>query len=150
MKTTTKTLLRWTLLILMGICAINLIELTIFAQDAATNAPTAGSGDGMLPIFQKLKAVEFLLIPAVTVLIQLLRKFIPQIPASVWPWAAPFIGAILDYAASKAGLWTGNVVVGAMFGGLATWFHQLDKQSVNLLAKITPTSSDTVEPPGPQ
>lgn len=121
------------LLCLLGLCMTTLVLAQ--TNDPGTNAPPS---NGVLPIFQQLKPIEFLLIPAVTILIQALRKFIPAIPDKIWPWVAPLIGAILDFVASKAGWWTGNVAVGAMLGGLGTWFHQLDKNSVNLLEKIMP------------
>lgn len=128
------------LTIIVGFIAFDMLSAVAIAQDIATNTPPDAGNVPALDIFKQLKPVEFLLIPLVTVVIQGARKFIPQIPDAVWPWVAPFIGAILDYTASKAGLWTGNAAVGAMLGGLGTWFHQLDKNSVNVLEKIMPTS----------
>jgi hypothetical protein len=140
MNTTTKNILRLAACFLLGIFMLNLMSLIAIAQ-VATNAPPTGDAGPSLEIFKTLKPIEFLLIPLVTVLIQAARKFIPKIPSAVWPWAGPFIGAILDYVATKAGLWTGNVAVGAMLGGLATWLHQLDKNSVNVLGKLLPPAS---------
>jgi hypothetical protein len=148
MKTSMKNTVRLVLLALVAIFVWDLTCAIAFAQAVATNevvVPGADSGQP-LAIFTQLKPIEFLLIPAVTVLIQLLRKFIPKIPASWWPIVAPFIGATLDYAASKAGLWTGNVAIGAMLGGLGTWFHQLDKNTVDVLSNLLPSSSPPADP----
>lgn len=143
MNKTLKNVLRFTLLVLLGLMVLDLACMMAIAQEV-TNTPPVPVPDGpTLDIFKQLKPLEFLLIPAVTVLIQAARKFIPQIPDALWPWVAPFVGALLDYLASKAGLWTGNVAIGMMLGGLGTWFHQLDKNSVNVLAKLLPPAPKT-------
>lgn len=149
MKTMTKNTLRLLMFTVLGILMFNILSFIAIAQDVSTNLPpAAGSGTvAPLEIFAKLKGLEFLLIPLVTVLIQAARRYIPQIPDAIWPWVGPFIGAILDYAATKAGLWTGNLAVGAMLGGLATWFHQLDKNSVNVLGRMLPPASAPPTPP---
>lgn len=100
-------------------------------------------------IFQILKPLQFLLIPLVTVLIQLARKFIPMIPDTYWPFVAPFLGATLDYIAGQTGLWTGNAAVGAMLGGLGTWFHQFQKQAGDPLGKLIPDAAPAKPDNGP-
>jgi hypothetical protein len=149
MKTNTKQLLRGLFLALIYVFVLDLAW-TVMAQTNAsgTNAPP-DTGSGTLPIFNTLKPLEFLLIPAVTVLIQLVRKFVPQIPDNAWPWVAPFIGAILDYVGSKAGIWTGNVAVGAMLGGLGTWFHQINRTVGDPLGNILPPANSKTPPPAP-
>jgi hypothetical protein len=151
MKISTKQVVRWFLLTLVIVLMFDLAWSALAQTNVSgsgTNAPpNTGSGGGVLSIFSQLSGWEFLLIPFCTVLIQAVRKFVPQIPSNVWPWVAPFIGAILDYLGSKVGIWTGNVAVGAMFGGLATWFQQLDKQSVGFLDRILPPASS--QPPSP-
>lgn len=129
-----KTLTRLTILSLLTLL-IMLVASVCHAQDTNSVPVTPPA---VTHFFEIIKPFEFLLIPIVTVFIQLVRKFVPQIPSGVWPYAAPFIGALLDWLATKMGLWSGNPMIGAMLGGLATWFHQADKQGPDVLSKMLP------------
>lgn len=100
-------------------------------------------------IFSVLKPLQFLMIPLVTVVIQLARKWVPMIPDTYWPFISPFLGATIDYIAGAAGLWTGNAAVGALFGGLGVWFHQLQKQAGDPLSKLIPDNKPVVPDSGP-
>lgn len=123
------------------IVSLCLLAMAVFAQtgiatnqgvrldNTFTNAVPAPTPARVTHFFQAVKPAEFLLIPTVIVLIMLIKKWIPKIPGAAWPYLAPFIGALLDYAATNFGLWSGNAGVGAMFGGLAVWFHQLGTQT---------------------
>lgn len=103
------------------------------AVEAGTNAPgIIGDPNATAPgvsLPKVLQPLQFLIIPLVTVIIMGVKKLVPKIPPVAWPFVAPFIGALLDYAAAKAGWVTGSPVVGAMLGGLGTWFHQTGSQT---------------------
>ncbi len=65
-----------------------------------------------------------MLLPITLVLVAAIKKWVTFIPDKALPWVAPVIGGLLDMAAEKFGLWTGNPAIGAAMGGLATWAHQ--------------------------
>ena len=67
-----------------------------------------------------------------------MKTWVPKIPANFFPWISPILGGLLDYAATQAGLWTGSGEVGLMMGGLATWFHQTGRQTIELLDSSAP------------
>jgi hypothetical protein len=135
------TRIRSTILTTVLLTALALSIMVVASAFGQTNLLPGLPGQPSIPapasaLLKQLQPVQFLLVPATTVLITVFRRFIPKIPSQAWPFVAPFIGATLDYAAGKAGLWTGNAAVGAMLGGLGTWFHQLDKQTLGLTDKI--------------
>ena len=72
---------------------------------------------------------QALLVPVCLVLTNLVKKYVAFIPDNALPFVAPVLGGLLDMAATKFGLWSGNVAVGATMGALATWFHQAYNQN---------------------
>lgn len=101
----------------------------VFLAAGVSAQPT--NGVDVLPADQKvrdfflgLSAWQFLLAPVVGILMQGVKNGLKMISPKFIPWLGPLVGAVLDYAAAKAGFWTGNGSVGAMMGGLATWAHQ--------------------------
>lgn len=106
-----------------------LLLLALLAAPLALLAQTNGvaitpADEKIADIFSKLSAWQFLLVPTVMALVQALKTWVPLIPSRFLPWVAPFIGAALDYAASKAGFWTSDPAIGALIGGAAVWAHQ--------------------------
>ena len=84
---------------------------------------------------------QFILVPIVLVIVQFFKHVIPNVPAAVWPYASPVVGALLDWIAIEAGWWTGNPTIGAMLGGLSSWFYTAIKPT-GLLS----SSSDLAKP----
>ena len=92
-----------------------------------------------------LSLAKLMIVPVAATIIQGLKVWIPKIPGGVWPILAPVVGMLIDFLASKVGLWTGNVMVGLMFGGLATWFYQLDKSTVGVMAGTNPPEAQSAQ-----
>lgn len=86
---------------------------------------------------------ELLITPLTLILLSALRQVVPRIPGPVVVILAPAIGAGLDLLGSYSGAWESSGAAGAALGGLATWFHQLGKQTSQQLK--VPQPSD----PGP-
>ena len=120
---------------LLIFCAASVIAQTTTNIPPADN-PVVDANDQTIRAFlTKYSLVKLLIVPFVTILVMAVRRWIGYIPDQVWPWATPIIGALLDYAGSKAGFWTDNVTVGAAMGGLATWFHQIGAQTREVTKK---------------
>lgn len=116
------------------LCLGLVLSINLAAQstnDVPVKPPTA-TDEAIRGWFSQFSAWQMFLVPAVTVLIMGFRKVVAIVPDQLWPWLAPFIGAGLDYAASMAGFWTGSGQVGLLMGGLAVWFSQLGKQTLEL------------------
>lgn len=103
-----------------------------FGLYAQTNGvPTTGS----LPSLASLPTwLQGLVVPATLVIASLLKKYVPRIPANALPFIVPFIGAGVDILLDLVGLWgnqglANSAIAGAALGGLATWLHQMGKQS---------------------
>jgi hypothetical protein len=99
-------------------------------NDISTNLPSLIPGDvsGKIVAFRKLISPwEFVLVPLVTGVVQALKNLIPKIPATVWPWVAPALGALFDWLAIEAGWWTGNPLVGTVLGSTGTWLYTIAK-----------------------
>lgn len=114
-----------------------LLPLAILAQ---TNEFTV-EDEKIRDVLGKYSMVKIFIVPAVTVLVMALRKWVGLIPDQAWPWLAPFIGVGLDFLASKFGFWTGSVEAGAAMGGLAVWFSQLGKQTREALTDGASTTA---------
>jgi len=123
---------------LIVVAGLAVLILSAFGQGAEA-APMAVADEKVRGFFDAFTAWKFLLVPIVTILIQAVRKWIPKIPPNYFPWIAPIIGGLLDYGASKAGIWTGSGEIGLMCGGLATWFHQTGRQTAELISPPEPT-----------
>jgi hypothetical protein len=130
-----------------------LIPLFVIAAD--TNAPAVNIDAKITNWFSGFAYWSWLLIPATTAFIEAFKKYVVRIP-SVWqPILAPFIGAGLDFLAQKAGLWTGSLATGALFGMAGVWFHQLGTQVTinnqavdnNTANTVTKTTTKTTTPP---
>jgi len=98
--------------------------------------------DKIIAFRKLLSPWEFMLVPLATAIIQILKMWIPKIPVTLWPWAAPVLGAGLDYLAIQTGLWTGNPIVGAVFGSMGTWLYTVAKPTGWL-----PSSTELAKPP---
>lgn len=107
-------------LALLALFALALFPVTLFAQDPDFSPPD----EAIRNTIAGLNYWKFLLVPASLVIVMAVKWLFGRIPDKLLPWIAPFIGAFLDLAASKAGFWTGDAGIGATMGGLATWFHQ--------------------------
>lgn len=123
------------------ILAMILIGWAALALAQTTNLPPVNPVDdeavkGFIDGFPWLK---LLIVPVTIVLVMALKKMVGAIPVQIWPWVTPFLGTLIDYLASKTGIWTGSVEAGTLMGGLAVWLHQL----------ITQTKSIATEGPKP-
>ncbi len=112
----TKTILR-----LLWCIAALFVSVSAFGQ--GTNAPT-GIDATIASGVAKFSYWQTMLLPITLVIVMAVKKWVSFIPDKALPWVAPVIGGLLDMAAEKFGLWTGNPAIGAAMGGLATWAHQ--------------------------
>lgn len=111
-----------------------LATFVLFGADVTNSLPVDGTAtadldDTIRKTFDKYSAMKLFIMPVVTLIVMLSRKYVGRIPDQAWPWLAPFIGVGADYLASKTGLWTGSAEAGAAMGGLAVWLHQWGSQS---------------------
>lgn len=134
---------------LLFITTFILCSFGILVAQTTNSAPILNPDEKIAGLFSKFSYWQFLLIPIITALISGLRQLVPKIPSAMLPWLAPFIGAILDWAAMKSGIWTGgNVAIGLLLGTSATWFHQIGKQTMsNQGSTETETTTKTTTPP---
>lgn len=124
---------------------------TCLLAQVATNTPPAttdmeATDAGIHAFLTKYSVLKLFLVPLITVGVMGLKKVIGAIPIQVWPYVTPFLGTGLDYLGEKAGIWSGNAVVGAAMGGLAVWFHQIGAQAKEFV-KEGSTRSDTPQTP---
>lgn len=97
----------------------------VSAWAQATNPPALHAIDEKIAgAVTKFSYWQGMLLPLTLVLVAAIKKWVALVPDRWLPWAAPIIGGLLDMAAQKFGLWTGNSAVGLAIGGLATWAHQ--------------------------
>jgi len=98
-----------------------------------TNTPPAGTGG--VPAFTALPQwLQLLITPLTFALVALVKKYLPRISAAWLPLAAAVVGAVVNSLSDLIGLWgtqglTDSALLGAALGALATWLHQLGKQS---------------------
>lgn len=92
---------------------------------------------------------QWLIVPLAGLLTALVKKYATQIPTKWLVLVAPLFGAILDTVATKVGLWESSgllttVGTGAVLGALATWVHQVGRQT-----GLTQSSDQNVCQSGP-
>lgn len=116
----------------------------LLAQDTNTAPVLHPIDENIKGLFDKFSYFQFLLLPILTALALLVKKYIPRIPDVAFPYLLPVIGAIFDYLAIQMNLWQGNAAAGAVFGGLSVWVHQLFKQTVEAKEKSISKSIDVV------
>lgn len=123
---TPKKMFKTTLLLLgLAVLAFNALAQT------EPPAPTPGFDDKATAWFAAhFSYWQTLLVPICLVLTTLVKKYVAFILDNLLPFVAPILGGLLDMAATKFGLWTGNGAVGATMGALATWFHQAYTQNL--------------------
>jgi hypothetical protein len=120
------------------ILAVWFVAGSVFGQDTNTPplpgpAPAPSGG-----LSGKLGQFQWVLVPVTTIIIMGVKKWVPAIPSQLYPWIAPLLGGALDWFGTQAGIWSGDALVGAAFGGLATWFHQLGSQTKELVSGPDP------------
>ncbi len=100
-----------------------------FGQDPTTNSVPTFDEKATKFVTLNFSYWQVLLVPICLVLTTLVKKYVALIPDNMLPFVAPILGGLLDMAATKFGLWSGNAAVGATMGALATWFHQAYSQN---------------------
>lgn len=100
---------------------------------AQTNTPPVVSGG--LPSLSMIPAwLQVLITPITFGLIALAKNYLPKLPSFWLPIAAAFLGALVNSLSDLIGLWgtqglANSALAGAALGALATWLHQIGKQS---------------------
>jgi len=119
----------------------------VWAQTNApgTNAPPA-TGGGLPSLSMIPQWLQVLITPLTLVLVALVKKYVPRVPDTWLPLAAAVVGALVNSASDLIGLWgsqglVNSALAGAALGGLATWLHQLGKQS-GVIPPTPPTPSN--------
>lgn len=114
----------------LAILAFCFVAFAALAQVTSTNLQPelTGADKTIADTVAKFSYWQGMLLPITMVLVYAVKKWVAFIPDKFLPWTAPIIGGLLDMAAQKFGLWTGNPAVGAAMGGLATWAHQVFNQ----------------------
>ena len=109
-----------------------------------TNAPPSGAVGlpslAMIPLW-----LQVFITPLTLALVALIKKYLPQVPDGWLPVAAAVVGSVVDIVSDLIGLWgsqglANSAMAGAALGALATWVHQLGKQS----GIIGPSSPDVL------
>jgi len=98
-----------------------------------TNVPPVVNG-GLPSLSAIPQWLQVLIMPLTLVLVALIKKYLPVVPSGLLPVAAALVGALVDLLSNLVGLWgsqglVNSALAGAALGGLATWLHQLGKQS---------------------
>ncbi len=130
---------------LMRLGALAFLIACAFTALAQTNAPAGSAASSAMTGTGWL---QLLITPATLVAAYGLRKLVPKIHREALPFIVPFLGAAISAATSQLGVWQSqgiavDSVAGAALGGLATWVHQLGKQS-GVIPETPP--SDVVPP----
>jgi hypothetical protein len=91
----------------------------VFAQVIAQTAPPESLLTQLIPL------VITALVP---LLIALTKNFLPLIPSWVLPILAPILGIVLTWIQTMVPGAGGNVIVGAVMGGLGVWLREVIDQ----------------------
>ena len=113
-----------------------------------TNVPPVISG-GLPSLSTIPQWLQVLITPLTLVLVALVKKYFTNIPTTWLPLAAAVTGALVNSLSDLIGLWgsqglASSAIAGAALGGLATWLHQLGKQT-----GILPSSQPVAPPASP-
>lgn len=111
-----------------------------------TNVPPVVNG-GLPSLSSVPPWLQTLIIPLTFGLIAAIKKYLPKVSSGWYPFIVPFLGAGIDLLTNLFGLWgsqglVNSALAGAALGGLATWLHQLGKQS-----GVIPPSPETPSKP---
>ena len=111
---------------------------------AQTNTPPVVNGG--LPSLSMIPAwLQVLITPITFGLIALVKNYLPKLPSFWLPIAAAVLGALVNSLSDLIGLWgtqglANSALAGAALGALATWLHQVGKQS-GVIPPTPPTPS---------